>query len=150
MTRSGNPHPGSGRLLRLAIGACLALSVAALPGCDARVREIRQRLPDDQLPLFDRGSQLAAPCWACHDFYGTQNRIGPHLSGLFGRRAGESTFGAYSEALRQTGVVWDEDTLDRFLASPQRFAPGTTMVSPGIANPADRAALSFYIEQVTR
>lgn len=150
MTRSRNRLARSGRRLRLAIGSALALSAAGLPACDARVREIRSRLSDADLQRFDRGNKLATPCWACHDLYGTQNRIGPHLSGLFGRRAGESTFGAYSEALRQTGVRWNAATLDRFLASPQRFVPGTTMVSPGLADPADRAALIFYLEQVTR
>jgi cytochrome c len=47
-------------------------------------------------------------------------------------------------------VVWDDRTLDAFLASPQRFAPGTTMVSPGLESRADREALLFYIQQVTR
>ena len=133
-----------------ATGLLLGVASAALPACDARVREIRARLSDEQRVLFDRGNSLSGPCWTCHDFTGTQNKVGPHLFGLLGRRAGESTYGGYSEALRQSGVIWDEQTLSAFLASPQQFAPGTTMVSPGVANPADRAALIFYIQQVTR
>jgi len=142
--------------LRVAFRTSLGIGVLAsvvlgfgTSACDARMREIRSGLSADELRLFDRGAELSSPCWACHDFYGTQNKVGPHLTGLYGRRAGESTFGGYSEALRQSGVVWDDATLDRFLASPQRFAPGTTMVSPGIPNAADREALRFYIEQVT-
>ena len=138
------------QLLRLATAIVLAVSSAALPACDARVREIRSRLSDSELLRFDRGSQLSAPCWTCHDFYGTQNKVGPYLSGVYGRRAGSGAFGGYSDALRATAAVWDDQTLDAFLADPQRFAPGTTMVSPGIGSPADREALIFYIKQVTR
>jgi cytochrome c len=139
----------AGRRLRVAALVVLAFSTPLLSSCDARGREIRARLSDEERLVFDRGNQLASPCWTCHDFYGTQNKVGPQLSGLVGRRAGESTYGGYSDALRRTGVTWDRQTLDAFLAEPQRFAPGTTMISPGVADPADRAALLFYIEQVT-
>ena len=127
----------------------LIAATAVLPGCDARVRAIRSRLSESERALFDRGAQVSAPCWACHDFYGTQNKVGPYLSGLLGRRAGSIAFGGYSDALRGTAAVWDDRTLDAFLADPQRFAPGTTMMSPGVPDAADRRALVFYIEQVT-
>lgn len=139
----------AGRRLRVVALVVLALSTPQLSSCDSRGREIRARLSDEERVVFDRGNQLASPCWTCHDFYGTQNKVGPHLSGLVGRRAGDSTYGGYSDALRRTGVIWDRESLDAFLAQPQRFAPGTTMISPGIADPGDRAALIFYIEQVT-
>lgn len=127
----------------------LVCAVALSSACDSRVREIRAQLPPEQQTLFDRGNKLSGPCWTCHDFTGTQNKIGPHLHGVYGRRAGGSDFGGYSAALRATGAVWDDRTLDAFLADPQRFAPGTTMISPGVPNPADRAALLFYMKQVT-
>jgi cytochrome c len=142
--------PGAPRLLRLAIPGALVLAIATLSACDAKVRRIRSSLSDQEIVLFDRGRQVASPCWACHDFYGTQNKVGPYLSGLYGRRAGSVRFGGYSDALRYTAAVWDDRTLDAFLADPQRFAPGTTMVSPGVRDPADREALIFYIKQVTR
>lgn len=136
------------------VPGALLFAVAAiavlLSACDRHVREIRSQLSPAERTLFDRGNKLASPCWTCHDFTGTQNRVGPHLVGLYGRRAGESSYGGYSVALRSTGVVWDDRTLDAFLATPQRFAPGTTMVFPGITSPDDRAALLFYMKQVTR
>lgn len=144
------PRSGSPRFRRLVAPLALVLAVAALSACDARVRRIRSRLSDQELTLFDRGIKVASPCWACHDFYGTQNKVGPYLSGLYGRRAGSANFGGYSDALRSTAAVWDDRTLDAFLADPQRFAPGTTMVSRGVPDPADRRALIFYIKQVTR
>lgn len=126
------------------------LALSALTGCDARVREIRSRLGDEQRALFDRGRQVASPCWSCHDLYGTQQKVGPHLRGLWGRRSGESGFPGYSPALRDARVTWGTRTLDAYLADPDGFAPGTTMIFPGIQSPADRAALLFYLEQVTR
>jgi cytochrome c len=136
-----------GSILGLLAACSLVVAVSA---CDSRLRETRSRLSGDELALFDRGTRLSTPCWACHDFYGTQNKIAPHLSGLYGRQAGVSTFPAYSQALRASQIVWDDQTLDRFLADPQRLVPGTTMVSAGLASAADRAALRFYIKQVTR
>lgn len=147
------PHRPSAhvaRRVRLAPVWALLVVAALSSACDSRVREIRAELPPEQRALFDRGNKLSGPCWTCHDFTGTQNKIGPHLFGLYGRQAGGSDFGGYSAALRATGAVWDDRTLDAFLADPRRFAPGTTMVSPGVPNPADRAALLFYMKQVTR
>lgn len=131
--------------------AVLALSaLSMLAACDARVREIRSRLSDEQRVLFDRGQQVAVPCWSCHDLYGTQHKIGPHLRGLFGRRSGATDFPGYSAALRDARVTWGHRTLDAYLADAEGFAPGTTMISPGIPSHADRAALLFYLEHVTR
>ncbi len=129
-----------------ALAACLATLVA----CDSRVREIRSTLSDADLLRFDRGQKLSAPCWACHDFYGTQNKVGPHLTGIYGRPAGSASFPGYSAAMRGSGIVWGRSSLDRYLASPQGLVPGTNMVAPGISGAADRDALLFYMELVTR
>jgi cytochrome c len=140
---------GSTRRGVLPTALVAVLALVTLTACDARVREIRSRLDDRQRVLFDRGQQVAVPCWSCHDLHGTQHKIGPHLSGLFGRRSGATDFHGYSPALRDGRITWETRTLDAFLADPQRFAPGTTMLSPGVPSPADRAALLFYLEQVT-
>jgi cytochrome c len=134
--------------LSLALVAVLAL--VTLTACDARVREIRSRLDDEQRALFDRGQGVAVPCWSCHDLHGRQHKIGPHLRGLWGRRSGATDFPGYSPVLGDGRITWGTQTLDAFLADPSRFAPGTTMLSPGIPSPDDRAALLFYLEQVTR
>ncbi len=143
------PHPLTSALPVLVALAFMA-GFPVLEGCDSRAREIRSELSDGELLLFDRGQKLSSPCWACHDFYGTQNKVGPSLSGLFGRRAGDSAFPGYSQAMRESGISWDRQTLARFLANPQSVVPGTTMVSPGIAARADIEALVFYTERVTR
>jgi len=133
------------KLRSASLFACLLLAVA----CDGRAREIRSQLSDADLQLFNRGQQLSSPCWSCHDFYGTQNKIGPYLSGVVGRQAAAAEFGGYSDALRGSMIVWDERSLAAFLSDPQRTVPGTTMVSPGVASAGDVEALLFYIKLTT-
>lgn len=125
------------------------LALASATSCDMRAREIRSQLSDGELQRFVRGQQLSSPCWSCHDFYGTQNKIGPHLSGIYGRHAGSASFGGYSDAMRQSMIVWDDDSLGRYLSNPAAYVPGTTMVSPGVASAEDRAALLFYMKLAT-
>jgi cytochrome c len=127
--------------------ACAAVSLSA--GCDGRAREIRASLAPRELQLFDRGQRLSTPCWTCHDLYGEQHKIGPHLSGVYGRRAGDTSFPSYSDALLGSAVVWNDKTLGRFLSNVQGFMPGTTMVSPGVRSQADLQALLFYLERAT-
>ena len=129
--------------------ACLLLCALFALACDGRAREIRAGLSDADLQRFNRGQQLSSPCWSCHDFYGTQNKIGPYLSGIYGRRAASGEFGGYSDALLQSMIVWDDRTLGDFLRSPQQTVPGTTMVSPGVASGGDLDALLFYMTLAT-
>jgi cytochrome c len=79
----------------------------------------------------------------CHSL--EQNRTGPRHCGLVGRRAGSEPGFEYSEAMKRSGLVWDEKTLDRFLASPTQVVPGTTMTYSGVADPRERAELIAWI-----
>lgn len=127
----------------------MLLCVLAAMACDGRAREIRRSLSDSDLQRFNRGQQLSSPCWSCHDFYGTQNKIGPYLSGIHGRRAATAKFGGFSDALRGSMIVWDDRSLAAFLRSPQQNVPGTSMVSPGITSLEDLDALLFYMKLAT-
>ena len=109
----------------------------------------RAGLSDADLQRFVRGQQLSSPCWSCHDFYGTQNKIGPYLSGIYGRRAGGASFPGYSQSMLDSSVTWDDRSLGRFLANVQGFMPGTSMVSAGIGTAADLDALLFYMKLAT-
>jgi cytochrome c len=71
---------------------------------------------------------------------------GPSLAGIFGRKAGSvESFKRYSPAMRQSGVVWTEDTLGKFLADPQAMIHGNWMTFAGIEDAKDRAALIAYL-----
>lgn len=84
-------------------------------------------------------------CGACHTIETGRNRAGPHLSNVIGRTAGNVEGARYSEALRNSGIVWDSGSLDTFLAAPRRTIPGTTMVV-SVPNAAQRAAIITFLE----
>lgn len=90
-------------------------------------------------------------CAMCHvDRAGAQSTIGPNLYGVFGRKSGSLPGYAYSPAMRNAGVVWGEQSLDRFLAAPQSFIPGTTMAYPGIPDEKARQKLIEYLKSETK
>lgn len=94
-----------------------------------------------------RGEQIYHRCQGCHSI--DANRVGPRHAGLFGRRAGSLDDYAYSEAMRASGVVWTETTLDQFLTAPRKLIPGTKMPFAGIPDARERADLIAYLKQAT-
>jgi cytochrome c len=97
---------------------------------------------------LQRGEQLYARCAGCHSI--DANRTGPQHCGLFGRRAGTAPgFALYSKALRETKIVWDAATLDRFLQDPMQAVPGTVMGYAGVKDPKERGELIVWLQQAT-
>lgn len=84
-------------------------------------------------------------CGTCHSLDAGQNRAGPHLSGIIGRAAGSVEDARYSAAMRDSNIVWDNESLDTFLAAPRQMVPGTSM-TVGIPNAEQRAAIIAYLE----
>lgn len=89
------------------------------------------------------GEAIYERCLACHSL--THDRTGPRHCGLVGRRAASIEGFAYSDAMKRSGLVWDEKTLDRFLADPLKMVPGTTMGYAGIPDRKERADLIAYL-----
>jgi cytochrome c len=88
-------------------------------------------------------------CRTCHTLRDGDNRLGPNLRGVVGRRAGSVAGYAYSPALAAADLVWDRTTLDRFVAAPDSVAPGNAMRPfGGIASAEDRARLIAYLASV--
>lgn len=96
-----------------------------------------------------QGETLYRPCAACHMIgEGAIHRVGPHLNGLVGRPVGAVAGYEFSDDLVEAGVdgrVWDAAALDRFLAGPRDYFPGTRMVFRGIRSAEDRAHLIAYM-----
>ena len=86
-------------------------------------------------------------CAICHTLEAGKNKIGPSLAGVVGRKAGSVAGFAYSAANKDSGDIWDEQTLDAYLTAPQKFMPGTKMVFVGLKDPGDRKALIEYLKQ---
>jgi cytochrome c len=91
-----------------------------------------------------RGEKIYERCAACHSL--DRDRTGPRHCGLFGRRAGSLAGFDYSPAMRGSAIVWNDATLDRFLAAPTKVVPGTSMGYAGVDDPRERADLVAYLE----
>lgn len=90
------------------------------------------------------GKAVFAQCAVCHSVDGTDS-VGPSLKGILGRGAGSIEGFRYSRALRNSKLVWDAATLDRFLADPQGLVPGSLMPFAGLADAKARADLIAYL-----
>jgi cytochrome c len=83
------------------------------------------------------GEKAFAICRACHQIGpAAKDAIGPVLNGVVGRKAGTYPGYSYSEANRDSGLTWDEETLQKYLADPQAVVKGTKMIFPGYKDPA--------------
>ena len=89
------------------------------------------------------GKEIYTRCLACHAL--GYDRTGPRHCGLFGRRAGSVKGFAYSDAMKRSGITWNEKTLDRFLANPLKTVPGTAMGYAGVTDKRERADLIAYL-----
>lgn len=101
-----------------------------------------------EAPSIERGAELWGKCQACHTI-DPQGRtlVGPPLYGVFGRAAGAVSGYRYSEALRKSGIVWTDDSLNSYLAATQDFVPGSRMYG-GLAIAQDRADLLAWMHKV--
>ena len=90
------------------------------------------------------GALVYKTCGICHSF--DKNGVGPKHAGLFGRTAGTVPDYRYSPALQKSGIVWNDEILDKWLANPQALVPGTKMFF-AIDNAKDRADVIEYLKQ---
>jgi len=133
----------SGRLIT-------GLLTATLLGAGALVSGGRAAGP----PEADPGARAFQKCFACHSLDPRETNLpGPNLHKLFGRVAGSLPGFDYSGVMvaagRQKGLVWDERTLDRYLAEPEALVPGTLMALVPIKDPAERQAVIEYLKRAT-
>lgn len=95
----------------------------------------------------ERGASAYRACIACHSLEPGRHLTGPSLANVFGRKAGEAPgFQRYSDALKNSGVVWDEKTLDAWLRDPASLIPGNTMTYPGMKDGMTRRDLIAYMK----
>jgi cytochrome c len=90
------------------------------------------------------GEALYEACQDCHSL--DKNDVGPRHRGVFGRKAASLPDYDYSDALKSTNIVWNEETLDKWLTDPQAVAPGAKMFFH-LDNPQDRADVIAYLKE---
>jgi cytochrome c len=93
------------------------------------------------------GKTQFAACAACHSTAGSDG-IGPHLNGVFGRKAGTVAGFTYSPAMKRSNIVWDDKSLAAYLADPQKSVPGNRMPFSGLQDPKQLADLVDYLKSL--
>ncbi|MGH8608415.1 MAG: c-type cytochrome [Gammaproteobacteria bacterium] len=90
------------------------------------------------------GAEVFKKCATCHSTDGSK-RTGPTLVGVVGRKAGSVPEFRYSRAMKSATVVWDDKSLDAYLAAPRKFIPGNVMAFSGLTKSEGRANLIAYL-----
>jgi cytochrome c len=94
------------------------------------------------------GEQSFKKCQICHRIgEGAKNFAGPELNGLDGRHSGSAAGFSYSDANKNSGIVWSEATFKDYIKDPRAKIPGTKMIFPGIKNEKEIGDLWAYIKQ---
>ena len=96
----------------------------------------------------DKGKSVFRQCSVCHSDKEDENRVGPSLFGVYGRKAGEAPGFSYSKAVKESGITWDDNTIGTYLENPQQTIKGTRMAFPGLKNPQDRADIIAYLKSL--
>ena len=117
-----------------AVATCLSLTMLMAPTARAQDAAEGEK-------LFKR------LCTVCHvaEQGSTKKGVGPNLWGIVGRKAGTIEGFRYSEANKNSGIIWSAETLDPYLESPRKEIPGTSMAFAGLRKPEERKAMIAYL-----
>src|SRR6266700_658768 len=104
-----------------------------------------------QLGDAARGQQNFRACAPCHSLEPDRNMTGPSLANLWGRKAGSlPSFERYSEALKASGIIWYDRSLDGWLTNPDSMVPDNDMPFNGIKDARVRADLLAFLKDATK
>ncbi len=122
-------------MIKTAVLSALVLSLAALPA-----------LAEGDAA---KGEKIFKKCMACHTAEEATNKTGPYLKGVYGRKAATAEGYKYSAdllALGESGAVWDDANLDKYLENPKTMVPKGKMSFPGLKKPDERADLIAWLK----
>ena len=93
------------------------------------------------------GAKVFNKCKACHVVDEDKNRVGPYLHGVIGRPAGTAEGFKYSDAMKDSGIVWSEETIAEYSADPKAYVPGNRIAFPGLKKQEDIKNLIAYLKE---
>jgi cytochrome c len=94
----------------------------------------------------EAGKKVFTKCAPCHSIGpGAKNKVGPEQNGLVGRKAGSVADFNYSEAMKNSGITWDEAQLNEYITDPKKKVPGNKMLFPGVKDETERSDLIAYL-----
>jgi len=97
----------------------------------------------------ERGKKAFLTCVSCHSAEPGLHKTGPSLANIFGRKAGAiENFGRYSEKIKNSGIIWNDKTLDSWMRNPQSLIPGTLMKIRGLDKATERRDIVAYLKQL--
>jgi cytochrome c len=95
----------------------------------------------------EAGKTVFNKCKACHQIgEGAKNAVGPNLTGVIGRKAAAVEGFTYSDAMKNSGLTWDDATFKEYITDPKKKIPGNKMVFMGLKDAADQDNLLEYIK----
>lgn len=148
--------------LNIGAGALFAPDKVTKPGYNIAVKEAGSDVkagaakePEQPIEVLmasasaEKGAATAKQCQACHTFEkGGPNRVGPNLWGVVGDERGKGRGGFnFSAAMKAKGGEWTYDELNKFLANPRGYIPGTNMTFAGLSRDTQRADLIAFLRQ---
>ena len=128
------------RKLLAACSGCLMMAAASVVMLSAGTARA-----DDA----EAGKKVFNQCRACHVADKPTNRVGPHLVGLIGRQAGSVEGFSYSDAMKNSGITWNEESLANYLKDPKGAIAGNKMAFAGVKKEDDLKNLIAYLKEET-
>ena len=104
--------------------------------------------PSAAATVADAGGKPASfvQCASCHSVEPGKHGVGPSLAGVHGQKAGAVAGYSYTPANKNSGLTWDDNTLDTYLTNPMKMVPGTKMSFAGMGDPAKRKEVIDYMK----
>lgn len=131
------------RLTSPALAALLVAACGESPTDEAPARQAAAAVDK----AVEAGRAEFGPCAVCHSVReGDNARVGPSLYGVYGREAGTLDGFAFSKAMTESGIAWNDETLDAFIENPQGFLRGNRMAFVGEKDAETRTAIIGYLK----